>query len=105
MGGDRAQLGREGAAVPVQHQESVHRQCDTRNRPPAEEEVRMVSTVRLLLLDLFNTELSPERYWHGLRSGGGGGGGGGVLHAMLLCHHRKDSALRWAAVRMVVMFR
>ena len=100
MGGDRAQLGREGAAIPVQHQESVHRQCDTRNRPPAEEEVRMVSTVRLLLLHLFNTELSPERYWLGLRSVGGG-----VLHAMLLCHHRKDSALRWAAVRMVVMFR
>jgi len=78
MGGDRAQLGREGAAIPVQHQESVHWQCDTRNRPPAEKEVRMVSTVRLLLLDLFNTELSPERYWHGLRSWGvvevGGGG-------------------------------
>ena len=86
MGGDRAQLGREGAAIPVQHQESVHRQCDTRNRPPAEEEVRMVSTVRLLLLDLFNTELSPERYWHGLRSWGGGGGGGGGGELDMQCY-------------------
>ena len=52
-----------------------------------------------MLVDLFNAELSPERYWQGTRSqesgeggrdvGGGGGEGG---QNVTLQHHRNDSA-------------
>ena len=60
-----------------------------------------------MLVDLFNAELSPERYWQGPRSqksgegeregrgrrpGGGGGGGTEGGQNLTLQHHRNDSA-------------
>ena len=70
---------------------------------------------------MFNAELSPGwSVWRGPRSqieGGGGGGGGGAegrgaggsggegekkLYLSLHCHHQ--SALRWAATRVNLMF-
>ena len=57
-------------------------------------------------LDLFNAELSPERYWRGPTSkkvGGGGGGGGGKggrhwrQHQTQNRHRENESALRRAA--------
>ena len=60
-----------------------------------------------MLVDLFNAELSPERYWQGPRSqksgeggreggeeeaGGEGGGGTEGGQNLTLQHHRNDSA-------------
>ena len=47
-------------------------------------------------LDLFNAELSPERYWRGPKSQGRGD--------YTYCNH-KDSALSWAAVYTILLFR
>ena len=67
---------------------------------------------------LFHTELPPERYWKGtwIPGGararvcmcvcvcGGGGGGEGGVYLTLDCNHQGDSALRWAAIRVILMF-
>ena len=39
--------------------------------------------------------------------GGGGGVGGEIIYLSLHCHHHNDStpALRWAAMRAILMFR
>ena len=52
-------------------------------------------------LDLFNAELCPKGYWRVPRSQR-------VcerrLYLTLHCHHHNDFALRWAAMRAVLMF-
>ena len=54
----------------------------------------------LSLLDLLDTELSPERCWRGPRSQEVLGGKGGGLVRLLQSHYQSESdfELRWAAV-------
>ena len=54
-------------------------------------------------LDLFNAELSMKRYWRG--RGSVEVEGRGRLYLTLHCHHRNESASRWAAVEAIVTFR
>ena len=57
----------------------------------------------LCSLALFKAALSPERHWRGPRSQEVWGREG--LYPTLHCHHQdSQSALRWSAVRAVLMF-
>ena len=41
----------------------------------------------------------------GEKGGGyGGGGEGEIIYLSLHCHHQNDSALRWAAMKAMLMF-
>ena len=56
-------------------------------------------------LNVINAQLSPERYKRGPRSKEVGGRRGRPYLTLIHCHHQNDSALRWVAMRAILMLR